>query len=232
MTLQDAIVQRITEHDMQRPRSTQVQVGPSDLGDPCDHCLAAKLAGWQKRAELAWLPYIGTAVHAQLERAFRPAPDWLTEQPCTVGLVGGLEVTGTADLFHVPSATVVDFKVVGKSTLDAARRGNVSEKYRHQVHLYGKGLGADTVAIAFLPRNDVSLDRMVWWEEPYDAVNAASTLARADGLHEFVRIGDPIDMLDRAPGCYDCPRYHDWDDYTQTLERTTVPSILSTIMEK
>ena len=111
-----AILQGIRDFSANRPRSLQTAVGPSQLGNPCDHCLTAALVGWAKATDEAWLPLIGTAVHALLlegEAAAFTSPEWLTEYGVTVGQVDGIEVSGTADLFHVLSGTVVDLKVVG-----------------------------------------------------------------------------------------------------------------------
>lgn len=203
--LQRLILLAIESQDMSRPRAVQREVGPSDLGIDCDHCLAAKLAGWQKRPEMAWLPYIGTAVHAQLAEAFT-GEDWATEQHLAVGQVAGTWIKGNADLIHWPTRTVIDFKVVGKTTLDAARRGKVSEQYRRQVHLYGRGFRANHVAIAFLPRNEMSLGAMHYWTEPYDPFVAGGALVRAQSL-----VGVDVSKQARAKGCYDCPRYEDWE---------------------
>jgi hypothetical protein len=216
--LQRLILLAIEQQDMARPRSMQREVGPSDLGDPCDHCLAAKLAGWQKRPEVAWLPYIGTAVHAQLAEAFH-GEDWASEQHLAIGKVAGTWIKGTADLIHWPTRTVIDFKVVGKTTLDAARRGKVSEQYRNQVHLYGHGFRASHVAIAFLPRNEISLNTMVYWTEPYDATVARSALQRAESL-----VGVDVTKQERRRGCYEGPRYDDWT--TQAVSPGTLESLI------
>lgn len=204
--LQRMILLAIEQQDMARPRSLQREVGPSDLGDPCDHCLAAKLAGWQKRPEVGWLPYIGRAVHAELAQAFTDTEVWATEQHVAIGRLAGAWVKGTADLIHWPTRTVIDFKVVGKTTLEAARKGRVSEQYRNQVHLYAMGIRARHVAIAFLPRNEVSLNSMVYWTEPYDAVRAYNVMERAESLLHV-----DVTKQERAKGCYDCPRYDDWN---------------------
>ena len=42
--IRTVIEDAITNH----PRTLQKQIGPSEVGTPCDHCLAAKLAGWEE----------------------------------------------------------------------------------------------------------------------------------------------------------------------------------------
>lgn len=206
--LADDILDIIKHHSMNRPRSLQVEIGPSDLSQECDHCLAAKLYGWEKKPDPAWLAYVGTAIHAQLAEAFNGREGFWSEWPTTVGRVGDHGVSGTADLIHLPSSTVVDFKTVGKAKLDAVRRGDIPGNYRTQVHLYAKGLQVDNVALLFLPRNEISLDAAVWWQEPYDPQVAASALARGNMIHDMLSNLTPAAFA-RQKGCYDCARYPD-----------------------
>lgn len=221
-----------------QPRSQQTQIGPSEIGTPCQHCLAAKLAGWTKtEPSTPWLPFIGTSVHAQLENIFSKAgAQWLPEKKVTAGHIQTLtgqrmDITGTADLFHIPTGTVIDWKIVGKTTLDAARHGNVKPTYQVQAHTYGKGYenagySVNTVAIAFLPRNDPNLARAVYWLEPYNPViveeaftrlkNIVSNLQILTALNPATR-DQWITSQPRAVDCWDCPRYPDWQPPTATL---------------
>lgn len=229
------ILQGIRDYSASRPRALQKEVGPSQLGNPCDHCLAAALAGWEKAQDEAWLPLIGTAVHALLLGEDSPYQrGWLREQRVQVGTAGGLVVHGNADLFHIPSGTVVDFKIVGPSTLNEARRHGSKLGYTRQIHLYGWGLDSagyqvNTVIIAYLPRNSMKLTGN--WPprdgeptmpdaffdvRPYDEQVALDTLARAEQLvhtmNTFAHVSERardvfIDSLPRAAGCYDCARY-------------------------
>ena len=85
-------------------RSQQTRIGPSELGMDCLHCLACKLAGIPEKRDAAWLPWVGTAVHAQLEdvfHAFNAAAGtvrFLIETTVSVGEVAGVDITGHADL--------------------------------------------------------------------------------------------------------------------------------------
>lgn len=239
----DLILERIAAQDANRPRSLQASVGPSDLGGDCDHCLAAKFAGWTQTRELAWLPYVGTAVHASLGQAFDTSTgEWLVESPVSVGKVAGVDVWGTADLFHLPTRTVVDFKVVGITTLRKARaavkagRGIHDPKYRAQAHLYGAGFEARHVAVMYLPRNAPDLAKeLVWAEEGYSPDVVASTLKRASllcaGVNGAGNEADYIATLERAEGCYDCPRYFDWDTHASTVWAASAPRTVASLTE-
>lgn len=207
--MKDAIISAIEHHAMNRPRSLQQRPGPSDLAQDCDHCLAAKLAGWTKQTDPAWLAYIGTAVHAQVEQAM-PA-HWQTELELTVGTIAGEPITGHADLWIPEAGLIVDFKTAGVTRLREAQRGIVPEHYRKQVHLYARGLAgaAKHVAILFLPRNAPSLSHAVWWTEPYDELLANLVMNRARDIHNQLARGKPVQDFPRAEGCYDCARYDD-----------------------
>lgn len=207
--MKEAIISAIEHHAMNRPRSLQQRPGPSDLAQDCDHCLAAKLADWTKRPDPAWLAYIGTAVHAQVEQAM-PA-HWQTELEVTVGTIAGEPITGHLDLWIPEASLIVDFKTAGSAKLADARKGIVPEHYRRQVHLYGRGMGgtAQHVALLFLPRNMPSLSHAVWWTEPYDAELADEVIRRARRIARDLHDGKPVQDFDRAEGCYDCARYDD-----------------------
>lgn len=205
-----------------QPRSQQKRIGPSELGTACLRCLARKLAGVPEASEAAWLPWIGTAVHAQLEETFVafngscPAGEvrFLVETQVSVGEVDGVDVTGHADLYDCATAEITDWKIVGASTLRSAKVGP-SATYRAQQHLYGRGfvrrgLPVDRVRIAYLPRNNPRLDAAVIWSEPYDETVATECLARANALAVALRTSGAdalIPTLPVAEGCFSCPRY-------------------------
>lgn len=196
-----AAARAVIEHDITTaPRSLQVALGPSEIGNACDRCLIHRLAGTPEAAEVAppWLPYVGTAVHSALEVTFMrhvidrlgagvdAGDEWLTETAVNVGDLRGQPVIGHADLFHVPTGTVIDFKVTGSTTLKKVRAdgSGASLTYQRQIHLYGRGLAARgypvrSVAIAFLPRNGMTLAQTRLFTAPYDEQVAIDALARA-----------------------------------------------------
>jgi hypothetical protein len=206
ITPQEAIkdLRGLIEHGItNQPRSLQKRIGPSEIGNPCDHCLAAKLAGWQQvDNDIPWLPFIGTAVHAALEQlvltyeANRNAVHttgrrFLTEARTMVGVIDGQEIWGSTDLVDLEAAMTNDFKIVGASTLRSAKAGP-SQVYRVQQHLYAKGWNdagyrIDHVGIAYLPRNAVSLSEGVWWSEPFNRDIAEKALERANQLAGKIR---------------------------------------------
>lgn len=237
----DSITGIIENSIRTQPRSLQKSIGPSELGTPCDHCLAAKLAGWQKiERDVAWLPFIGTCVHAYLEQLFEQerAKDiengdsglFQAERRVQPGTIRNQPLTGSTDLYleHLdgvgsPGMTI-DWKIVGKSTLDTVKRtGAPSKQYQAQAHLYAKGWNAagwptSHVCVYFMPRNSPNLRDGFIWIDRYDEAQAVEALERAnrlatilDSLETFsVETRDAyISQLPRDPHCWDCNKYAD-----------------------
>lgn len=205
-----------------QPRTQQRRIGPSELGIDCIRCLAHKLAGVPEKREVAWLPWVGTAVHTQLQdvftefnKAYPDQPRFLTETRVSVGEVDGQDITGNADLYDTVTAEVSDWKVVGKTTLTEVKRHGPSAVYRTQGHLYGRGfirrgLPVARVRIVYLPRNEPTLSNAHVWHEPYDEQIALTALARADALAKAIKaVGVEAIVADLPPtnGCYSCARY-------------------------
>lgn len=196
------------------PRSLQKRIGPSELGNPCDRCLAHKLGGTPDRPEAAWLPQIGTAVHEWAEmvilrhettRASLGMPGrFLPEHQVTVGQVRGQDITGSSDLFDTHTGTIIDWKIVGTTTLRQAKAHGPSLGYSRQAQLYGKGwedagYRVTTVCIYYLPRNAVSLSEGYAWTAPYNRSDAEHTLARANVLAGLVAQYGLLPVLDTLP---------------------------------
>lgn len=226
----------ITDAISNHPRSLQTRIGPSEIGTDCDHCLAAKLAGWEQHEKtIPWLPTVGTAVHSWIEEAFHKAQAgfsrkrWLMEQKVLVGYINGVPITGSTDLVDIVAGMTVDWKLVGASTLKEAKMGP-SEVYRIQQQLYAKGwrdmgVRIDWVAIAYLPRNAISLNQAVWWFEEVKPADAEAALERASAMARNVEamralggtlMDDYISNLPRKRDkrgqitCFDCKRFKDY----------------------
>lgn len=216
----DVIKNAVANH----PRSLQKRIGPSEVGHPCKRRVGYILLGHDEinhsPDDTPWLPTIGTAVHAWLEEQFTHANDpneymrWLVELTVSVGEILGVDITGHCDLYDRVTATAIDHKVVGPTTLKKYKSQGPGEQYRSQIHLYGRGLArrglpVDTVAIAFLPRNGELHDAYIW-HEPYDEQVALAALQRAEGIALAVsNLGTKaLPLLDTADAwCQRCPFY-------------------------
>lgn len=225
-----AIVDAIIEHASNRPRNLQTAVGCSALGTPCQRQLAYRVSG-QKPARsrtASWLATIGTSVHAYLETVFSGSERWLTEQPVVV-THDGIEVPGTVDLYDTHTRTVVDFKVVGDSTLNKARRGVVSDQYITQVNLYAMGLqqaghNVEKVAILFLPKTKELVDA-VFVEREFDSTLARAAMSRLASIALAARAGaKPKDFTPTDAPCVWC----DWYDPNSTDLNKSCPGVVPT----
>lgn len=217
--LWDEIHAIINQHMMSSPRSLQKAPGPSELGTSCVHCLAARLAGWARQANPAWLPYIGTSVHAQLEKLFtslsnmneyhlmvdggKVFPRFATEYRVHVGRLqgsmGGYDVNGSIDLVDYKTHATCDWKITGSNTITSVKAEGVSQQYKVQASLYGIGLeneGVEVVksCIYFLPRNSQTLDSAYPVEYAYERDLGMWAFQRAQLLVTF------LDMIEREAG--------------------------------
>jgi hypothetical protein len=210
--LKNDIVGVLRAKDAARDRNRQVRIGPSGLCCPCDRQLAYYARETPKIGQpgdplAAW---VGTAFHALADEAFTGADGWETGRRMEIGP----ELWGTDDLFHLPTGTVVDLKMLGKTSLDKIRRNGPGPQYRGQVHLYGFGrlrLGYEVnhVALACFPRSGFLRD-VVLWTEPYDNDIVEAAFERWYTIKEASPLFTPdiFRMLPRADGpCAFCPYY-------------------------
>lgn len=180
--------------DRTAPRSLQIALGPSEIGEPCARKLAYRLMDEPHTNTTSdpWPAIVGTSVHAWLANAFTNTNKtagrikYLVETRVTIRT--GLE--GNGDLYDVDRATVIDHKIVGPTTLKNYRLNGPSQQYRVQVHGYGKGyrrlgLPVEHVAIAFFPRSS-DLSGLYVWSEPYNETIINDALQRHDDLLELV----------------------------------------------
>ena len=208
------------------PRSRQTQIGPSEIGAGCRRKTALKLLGAPERNKGdRWAATIGTAVHAWLEEAF--AADnvgrqktgqpvrWLLEEKVTIR--EGLR--GSCDLYDLESDTVVDWKVVGASSLKKYRSAGPSRQYRVQAHTYGvgwanQGKPVKKVAIVFLPRTGFLADTHIWTED-FDPTVCHGALGDLDDLVVGMNVAEHLNALNNfvgllprdTDGCRFCPYY-------------------------
>lgn len=201
VSLADTYLDVIVDSIVNQPRSLQKRIGPSEIGVECERAILHKLNGDpEPRGGIPWKPTVGTAVHSYLEEAFTADANtvgsdnqgrWLVEQRVTVGHLGETPITGSTDLFDIWTGTVLDHKVIGKSTGKKYRAHGPSRQYYVQGMLYGLGwkrAGYDVkmVAICFIPREgELSGDTFIW-TAPFDEQTALDAMARLNGLHALL----------------------------------------------
>jgi hypothetical protein len=213
------------------PRARQVELGPSEAGDPCTRKLAYKILDWHRpgRDLDPWAAVQGVAVHAWLADAFRAENErlgrdrYLIEQrvqpvsdadAARLGTPGNL--AGSCDLFDRDTGTITDWKLTSPERLRTYVAEGPGPKFRAQAHLYGRGLAnagetVRTVSIVFLPRATV-LDGLHAWAEPYDSAIAETAMRRLAAIRDALIALDPErnpgrwGLFPTAPGsCRHCP---------------------------
>ena len=205
------------------PRSLQETIGPSEMGIECDRRLAMKMAGTPKiNVHSDPLPsIIGVATHTWLANAFTAdnanypqLPRWLVETT----VYPDDAHPGSCDLYDVHKAAVIDWKVLGATSMKTYKASGPPPYYVVQSHLYGLGyerLGFQvaTVAIVMLPRGGM-LSGLHTWSEPYDRNVALEALERvgdiACNLNDASNVHtDEVDWsaIEASPGpsCNYCP---------------------------
>lgn len=218
--LREQLIEMVRNADWTADRTQQRHLGPSEIGDPCTYCLAAKILGVYEEPVLAyddgWRAIVGTAVHHWLElAALRDNRDndtaWCTEQRVHPDN-DLLPVGGKCDLYQDTTGTVIDHKTTTRKKQADYKANGVGIRNRRQAHLYGlgfanAGLVVNRVALAFWLRDGMARDLWVW-SEPYDEQMAKDTLDRYRTLRELCATGGPaiLPSLPSDPGCCSCDR--------------------------
>ena len=182
-------------------RSAQTTLGPSEIGTPCDRRLAMSLMGVPavNPGGDGWAAFVGTCTHEGMATIYTFADAgtgrYAVELPVFLGVP--TVPRGTTDLLDRRDGLVVDWKVMGKYSLDKFKKEGPSATYRTQAHVYG--LGAErggekvkNVAVVGLPRAGSSLDEMHIWTEKYDRKFAQAALDRVEKIAANVSPGDGI----------------------------------------
>jgi hypothetical protein len=217
----------ITRQAQQAPRSQQVHLGPSEIGEACDRQVVGKLAGAPRTNHISdpWPSIVGTAVHAWLAEACNDdnrrdrTLRFLTE----VAVAPHPGYAGHADLYDAEEAAVVDWKILGASSLSKVKSPKgPSRRYQVQLLLYGAGFRAlglpvKRVVLAALPRTAATLDGMYIWDRvctPADEELVREVLDRMAIRQEIAAwVRDGSMSLMQVPahpdddGCYFCPLY-------------------------
>jgi hypothetical protein len=173
-------------------RSAQTSLGPSEIGTPCDRRLAMSLMGIEpvNPGGDGWAAFVGTCTHVGMANVYEHANAgtgrYAVELPVFLGMP--TVPKGTTDLLDRRDGTIVDWKVMGFSSLKAFKQRGPSQTYRIQAHVYGRGaeLGGEkvrNVAIVGLPRGGFSLDEMHIWTEKYDRDLAQEALDRVEEIN-------------------------------------------------
>ena len=173
MDIKELLIKALHEKENKRGRSTQVQIGPSELGG-CRRKVWYRLNNQPETNdnELKLAAIMGTAIHTAIESSLAENKDVLLEQ--TVEYNG---MKAHVDCFIPGTGDVVDWKTVKAKNLSYFP----SQQQRWQVQVYGylidkSGLGkVQNVNLVAIPRDGDERDILVH-SEPYDEAVALEAL--------------------------------------------------------
>lgn len=215
MSLFKARVERAARELITTPsdRDQQVDIGPSDMADPCQKCLASKLAGVKPHREFSMYPWLGTAIHRLLEWTsdavrFRHRPGvndmaWelfgdgkaIFELRVHIGTIEGYgDISGSVDVVLPEERGIIDWKSSSKKKIKVYKLKGVPDSYRGQIQLYLDGLRkagyyVEKAVLVFIPR-DAHTPADIWLhEESYDPAIVEAIYRRLDQLMLWVKAG-------------------------------------------
>jgi hypothetical protein len=196
----------LVDFEANSARSSQVAPGPSELAVGCDRRLAYRTLSTPERPDgrVKWAPMIGTAVHALIAEALHAdnqaamaagaeTARWLVEER----VWPDASISGSCDAYDTVNDMVVDWKVVGPSSLTKYRRHGPGPQYEGQIQLYGRGWERAGrrprwVRIVFLARSH-DYEQAWEWTAPY---NAAAAEAVLDRLYRLVALTGDLKLAD------------------------------------
>ncbi len=235
------LIEMIRWADNENPRAKQVELGPSEIGDPCDRRIGYRLAaipGCNTDFD-PWASIMGTAIHSWLEQAIKDwmqghdDPAWITERTLWVDDY----IQGHSDLYWKAQETVIDWKTAGPDVMKKIRKDGPPDGYQIQTHIYGYGyekLGfpVKKVALVFLPRAGW-LRNMYVWTQDYDRSLAEAALDRISEIaQQIIDLDLLIDSNSHrweqilavpSNGCGWCPWYDPGRDAERGADSTGCP---------
>ena len=237
--LKQKLIQMILWADKQNPRSKQVAIGPSEIGDQCDRRIGYRIAQIpQCNTDFdPWAAVVGTALHSWLDQAVQmwmaehQDPAWSTETTLSISEF----VEGHSDLYSHEYHAVIDWKGAGPDVMKKIRRDGPPVGYKIQTHIYGygfeqKGWPVKKVALAFLPRAGWLKDMFVWSAD-YDRSVAEAALNRLYGIARRLMELDVLkqshrwEQVEATPSnsCGFCPWYDPGRDAERGADETGCP---------
>ena len=165
----DQVAEIIRYENKHHPRSLQKELGPSEIGHPCSRKLVLHIIDAPEcNPGFDPLPSeIGIAYHARMERHLLATnirlgrERYIAEQRVTSwhgGEGGAGDLVGSADCYDTDTHTVLDWKILGNTSMDDMRLHGPKTSYRRQVQLYGRayellGYPVKSVAIVAIPKS-------------------------------------------------------------------------------
>jgi hypothetical protein len=193
----------ILDHELNRPRSRQVAIGPSAAGAKCDRQIAMQIAGVQRvHFSDPLKAYVGTGLHLMMDDAVslrdRDTGRYLTEHP-----VEYRGVAGSVDVFDRVTGRVMDWKSKDIAKIKRLRKsGRMSDEYRIQQNIYAAGLLAQgenvtSISLVYLPTNGDLADIYVQ-TEAVDLALADRAIDRLEAIRAALMDGKDAETFPKT----------------------------------
>jgi len=201
-------------------RDEQKMPGPSDISDPCDLCLARKIAGvcgipmqGGRNGSFSLKAWVGTAVHEKIEQDL-PKIYTRAQQEVEVDIaqIPGLGmVKGHVDLYLPDKQHLTDWKTAdmeGVYGIKKYKREGPSKRHIGQTSLYAYGLNraempVKGITLVYIPR-DSNRRTDIWrYTFPYEEAIAEALLKRLGLLTSVLQSGQTAELTS-DPDCFVC----------------------------
>lgn len=199
----------LTDYESRRPRSTQVEVGPSSVGG-CHRRLWHELAQTEPTNEGDKLAAIlGVFIHTGIETAVRNEDPWGEQFELEIEVQAG-DLKGHVDCYDKINQRVIDWKTIKKGGSRYFGASNRQQVW--QIQLYGwlleqNGYAVKEVALAGIPRDGKMKDILIHIE-PYDVSKAEEALQHLQNTKNLVAQGlQPMPEKTLAYCADFCPFY-------------------------
>lgn len=190
---------------IQKPseRDQQATVGPSDISDECDYCLASKMApragtalGAARPEGFSFKAWSGTAVHTKLESDIDlPEGHVITEEKVFIHHIADYgDVYGHVDVQFPHMENWDDYKTTDLAKLKGYRLNGVPMKHARQLMMYGYGLNRlrpmKVAGLIYLPRDSNNVNDIWVATADYNERLAVEALERAERIYAQILKGD------------------------------------------
>lgn len=199
-------------------RDQQATVGPSDLSDDCDYCLAVKMApragvglGIMRTDGFSLKAWSGTAVHTKLESDIDlPEGHVLTEEKVFIHHIAEYgDVYGHVDVQFPHMESWNDYKTTDMPKLKGYRLNGVPMRHARQIMMYGLGLNRirkmKVAGLVYIPRDSNNVNDIWVATADYNEQLAVESLERAEKLYAQLLKGDL--NFTSAPDCFVCNQH-------------------------
>lgn len=221
---------------MPSERDKQSTIGPSNMANPCNRCLAFEMAGTPIPGRETLFAWNGTSTHLHVEQRIGDLQQReqvaqsiafakqffdgaLTEVKVFVVEIPGYgKIHGHIDL--LTDTLVVDWKTIGMKKLAEWKKklalGAIPldlQKYISQLTLYigaarRLGYNVETGVLAFLPRDAITPEEFWTYPVVYSEQNEQTLIERVEKIYAWVKAGRH-DEIAADPDCYTCyPKFY------------------------